>query len=75
MCAPEKVIIVAGVSSTLAPPASARSHSPRRSAWHAWWMATSDELQAVSTATAGPCSPNRKLIRPAAAALDVPMAM
>ncbi len=38
-------------------------------------MATSEELHAVSTATAGPCKPSRWLIRPAAAAFEVPMAM
>ncbi len=41
----------------LTPPASATSHSPRRSAWLARWTATSDDEHAVSIATAGPVSP------------------
>ena len=59
MCAREKLIIVAGLISRFTPPASARSHSPKRSAWHAWWTATNDELHAVSTETAGPTNPSR----------------
>ncbi|RGC65731.1 hypothetical protein C5N14_27180 [Micromonospora sp. MW-13] len=39
------------------PPASARSHSPPRSAWAARCRATRDDEQAVSTVTAGPSSP------------------
>ncbi|MGX1118265.1 hypothetical protein RKD37_003628 [Streptomyces ambofaciens] len=41
----------------LTPPASATSHSPRRSAWPARWTAVREDEQAVSTATAGPISP------------------
>ncbi len=48
---PEKPI---GVDITVTPPASARPHSPLRSAWAARWMATSEAEQAVSTVTAGP---------------------
>ncbi|CAM5630000.1 hypothetical protein SRIMM317S_05452 [Streptomyces rimosus subsp. rimosus] len=46
-----------GVDITVTPPASAREHSPLRSAWAAMWRATSEEEQAVSTVTAGPSRP------------------
>ncbi len=46
-----------GGPSTVAPPARAREHSPRRSAWAARWRATREEEQAVSTVTAGPSRP------------------
>ncbi|CAM5619519.1 hypothetical protein SNARM312S_06976 [Streptomyces narbonensis] len=42
---------------TVAPPASARSHSPRRRALAARCSATSDDEHAVSTVTAGPSRP------------------
>ncbi|GAA2515927.1 hypothetical protein GCM10010434_073410 [Winogradskya humida] len=44
---------------TVTPPATASVHSPARSAWAARCNATSDDEQAVSTDTAGPCSPSR----------------
>ncbi|GAA3464437.1 hypothetical protein GCM10018963_64500 [Saccharothrix longispora] len=47
-----------GVAITATPPASARSHSPRRSAWLARCTATSADEQAVSTDTAGPSRPS-----------------
>src|SRR3954471_3411817 len=53
-----------GVAMTVAPPASASSHSPRRSAWHARCNATSDDERAVSTDTAGPSRPNVYASRP-----------
>ena len=43
-----------GVVIRATPPATARSHSPVRSAWQARCTATSEDEQAVSTATAGP---------------------
>ncbi len=46
-----------GPAITVTPPASARSHSPERSAFAARCSATSDDEQAVSTVTAGPSSP------------------
>ena len=46
-----------GVDITVTPPASARSHSPARSACAARWRATREEEQAVSTETAGPSRP------------------
>ena len=46
-----------GVESTVTPPASARSHSPERSARQARCSATSEEEQAVSTDSAGPSRP------------------
>ncbi len=46
-----------GSSSTLTPPASAVSLSPERSERTARCSATSEEEQAVSTASAGPVSP------------------
>ena len=48
---------VPGVAITVTPPASAREHSPLRSAWQARCSATSEEEQAVSTVTAGPSRP------------------
>ncbi len=63
----------AGSSSRLTPPASTVSLSPERSERSARWMATSEEEQAVSTATAGPRSPRAKEIRPAAAFSAVPV--
>ncbi|QHF95429.1 hypothetical protein DEH18_17920 [Streptomyces sp. NHF165] len=49
---------------TVTPPASARSHSPERSAWPAWCSATNDDEHAVSTVTAGPSKPNVYATRP-----------
>ncbi len=46
-----------GVEATNTPPASARVHSPERSACAARWTATSAEEQAVSTVIAGPWRP------------------
>ncbi len=54
----------AGVAITVTPPASASAHSPWRSACAARWIATSDELHAVSTVIAGPCSPSVYAMRP-----------
>ena len=54
----------AGVDITITPPASARSHSPARSAWQARCTATSAEEHAVSTDTAGPSSPSTYATRP-----------
>ncbi|EDM73823.1 hypothetical protein PPSIR1_03268 [Plesiocystis pacifica SIR-1] len=42
---------------TLEPPASARSHSPRRRALTARWMATSELEHAVSRVSVGPWRP------------------
>ncbi|BCJ69236.1 hypothetical protein Prubr_62570 [Polymorphospora rubra] len=53
-----------GVTRTFTPPATARSHSPARSACTARCSATSDDEQAVSTVTAGPSSPNVYATRP-----------
>ncbi|GAT71457.1 hypothetical protein PS9374_07148 [Planomonospora sphaerica] len=47
-----------GLLMTVTPPARAREHSPRRSAWAARWRATSEPEQAVSTVTAGPSRPS-----------------
>ncbi len=47
----------AGVVMTVTPPASARSHSPPRSAVAARWSATRLDEQAVSTVSAGPTRP------------------
>jgi hypothetical protein len=49
---------VMGVAITETPPASASVHSPLRNDWAARCSATNDELHAVSTLTAGPCSPS-----------------
>ncbi|EOD64309.1 hypothetical protein H480_32488 [Amycolatopsis vancoresmycina DSM 44592] len=56
---------------TVTPPASARSHSPRRSACTARCSATSDDEHAVSTVSAGPSRPNTYDSRPDATD-DVP---
>ena len=64
-----------GVAITVAPPASASVHSPLRSAWHARWIATSDELHAVSTLIAGPSSPRVYAMRPEATLPALPVAM
>ncbi|KOG87208.1 hypothetical protein ADK38_26720 [Streptomyces varsoviensis] len=47
-----------GVDITAAPPASARSDSPARSAWAAMCTVVSEDEQAVSTVNAGPSRPN-----------------
>ena len=58
-----------GTSIRLTPPARAKSHSPLRQALAGQWTATSDDEQAVSTATLGPCSPRKYESRPAADAV------
>ncbi len=63
-----------GVTSTVAPPASARSHSPPRSALTARCRATSEDEQAVSTDTAGPSRPSVYEIRPEATLVTLPEA-
>ncbi|GAA5608791.1 hypothetical protein Sgri01_07160 [Streptomyces griseus] len=65
---------VSGVDITVAPPASAIEHSPRRRACAARWTATSEEEQAVSMVIAGPSRPNAYATRPEAtlAVLPVP---
>ena len=55
------------------PPASARSASPRCRPVTAWWIATSEDEQAVSSASAGPSSPSAKATRPMAVLNDVPV--
>ncbi len=57
---------VCGVTIRVTPPARARSHSPRRSAWAARWVATREDEQAVSTVSAGPCRPSAYARRPEA---------
>ncbi|PSK57675.1 hypothetical protein B0E53_06992 [Micromonospora sp. MH33] len=63
-----------GVDITVTPPASARSHSPERSAWAARCSATSDDEHAVSTVTAGPCRPNEYASRPETTDAPLPVA-
>ncbi len=58
---------------TDAPQASARSHSPARSAWTARCRATSDDEHAVSTDTAGPSSPSTYDTRPETTLVPVPV--
>ena len=55
------------------PPARARSASPRCRPVTAWWVATKDDEQAVSTAIAGPPSPSAKATRPIAVLREVPV--
>ncbi len=64
-----------GASIMFTPPASAVSHSPRRSASTANWGPTSDEEQAVSTESAGPFQPNAYETRPEAMLEVVPVPM
>ncbi|PSK42834.1 hypothetical protein B0E38_07902 [Streptomyces sp. 111WW2] len=59
---------------TVTPPASARSHSPERSAFAAMCRATSDEEHAVSTVTAGPSRPRLYETRPEATLPALPLA-
>ncbi|GES10242.1 hypothetical protein Amac_038390 [Acrocarpospora macrocephala] len=62
-----------GVAITVTPPASARPHSPERSACAARCNATREEEHAVSTVTAGPSSPSVYEIRPVATLPAVPV--
>ncbi|RGC65740.1 hypothetical protein C5N14_27140 [Micromonospora sp. MW-13] len=64
---------VAGEAMTQTPPASARSHSPDRSAWAARCSATSEDEQAVSTVTAGPSNPNEYATRPDSTLVALPV--
>ncbi len=64
-----------GVAITMTPPASARVHSPERSAWLARCRATSEEEQAVSTVTAGPSRPKVYASRPETTLAELPVAM
>ncbi len=63
-----------GVDITVTPPASARSHSPDRSACAARCNATSDDEHAVSTVTAGPSKPNEYATRPDNTLAEAPVA-
>jgi hypothetical protein len=62
-----------GVAMTVTPAASARPHSPARSAWHARCSATSDDEQAVSSVTAGPSRPSTYARRPETTLLANPV--
>src|SRR4051794_9344857 len=53
-----------GEQSTVAPPATARSHSPERNDCMARCTETRDDEQPVSTVSAGPCSPSVYATRP-----------
>ncbi|GAB2695536.1 hypothetical protein GCM10010442_11580 [Kitasatospora kifunensis] len=64
---------IPGPAITVAPPASAIEHSPRRSACAARCIATSEEEHAVSTVTAGPSNPNTYDTRPDATLPVVPV--
>jgi predicted component of type VI protein secretion system len=58
---------------TAAPPTSAMSQSPSRSAWRARCAATSEVLHAVCTTRAGPSSPILKAAREARKSLSFPI--
>ena len=58
---------------TLTPPASAMSASRCCRPVTAWWVATKDDEQAVSTAIAGPPRPRAKATRPIAVLREVPV--
>ena len=64
-----------GVDITVTPPASARSHSPCRSAVHAKCSAVSDDEHAVSTVIAGPSRPRTYDTRPASTLDAMPVAV
>src|SRR5262249_17852942 len=53
-----------GAAITVAPPASAIEHSPRRSDWTARCNATTDDEHTVSTVSAAPWSPSTYEPRP-----------
>ncbi len=63
-----------GVDITVTPPASARVHSPARSAWTARCRATSEDEHAVSTVTAGPSRPSAYETRPETTLAALPVA-
>ena len=63
-----------GDSSRLTPPTRAASHSPLRMLWQARCRATSEDEQAVSSATLGPCKPKANERRLAARHSEVPVA-
>ena len=46
------------------PPIAADAHSEVFKAFHANWVATRDEEQAVSTVMVGPTNPYKKAMRP-----------
>ena len=50
----EKATVAKGLASRFTPPAIATSELPLRREPTAWWIATSEEEQAVSIATDGP---------------------
>jgi hypothetical protein len=62
-----------GVLITDTPPASARSHSPCRSAALATCSATSDDEHAVSIVSDGPCNPSMYDSRPEITLLAFPV--
>ena len=51
--------VVMGSSMTLAPPASAKSHSPFRNAWQPKCVATNDDEHVVFTNILGPLGPSQ----------------
>ncbi len=61
-----KLMFISGVRIRFTAAASAMSHSPSRRPWQARCKATSDDEQAVSTATLGPCAPRKYESRPEA---------
>ena len=63
----------AALAITVTPPASAVSHSPRRSACAARCTVTSDAEHAVSTVSAGPSSPSDYEMRPEATLPVIPV--
>ncbi len=64
---------IPGLDMTVAPPASASEHSPRRSACTARTIATSEDEHAVSTVIAGPRRPKAYAMRPEATLSAVPV--
>ena len=66
-------ILTSGFEITLTPPANAALQSPLNNARHAWYIATKDDEQAVSTTTEGPPKPIAYEIRPLRKARKVPI--
>ena len=68
-------MLFSGVRIRLTPAASAWSLSLRRRLWHARWIDTSEDEQAVSTTSEGPCRPRKYARRPAAKLAALPNGM
>src|SRR6188768_2660070 len=71
----DAAIVKFGVSIRFTPPARAVLLSPDQRDWQARWTATSDDEQAVSSATLGPSRLNACEIRLASIVMTTPVAV